>query len=154
MIVDRAFDNDENLGAPKKSRDNDPRYRVAYLPERTWKLLEYWIARRQEAEGNPGLLFPYRGHAITKHFLGSRFDVGLENAGISRVGRNLTPHSLRYTYDTKMRGILPGDVLREFIGHRSEAMTDHYDRATLRPVLEVRLSQLAGQKGAVERFWE
>jgi hypothetical protein len=52
-----------------------------------------------------------------------------------------------------MRSVLSGDVLREFIGHRSEAMTDHYDRASLRPVLEMRLFQLEDQRPLVEQFW-
>jgi integrase len=155
MIVDRAFDSEGTLGAPKKSRENDPRYRVVYLPDRTWRILKYWTSRRrEEAPDFPGLLFPFHGHSISSYYLDERFELGLKNAGIKQEGRRLSPHSLRYTYNGKMRGVLSGDVLREFIGHRSEAMTDHYDRMNLRPILEARLTQLADQRPAVERFWE
>lgn len=154
MIVDRAFDNAGILGAPKKSTEGDPRYRVSYIPERTWRMLDFWLKHRTEAEEYPGLLFAFHGAPISPYFLDERFEIGLKNAGISKVGRILTPHSLRFTYDTKMRGVLSGDILREFIGHRSETMTDYYDRASLRPVLEARLIQLADQRPAVERFWD
>jgi integrase len=138
MVVDRAFDNEGKLGAPKKSRDDDPRYRVAFLPDRTWKMLDFWLKNREAGPEWLDLLFPFRGHPISAFFARDRFVIGLENVGISMAFRNLSPHSLRYTYDTKMRGVLSGDILREFIGHRSEAMTDHYDRSNLRPVLETR----------------
>lgn len=157
MIVDRAFDDRNELGAPKKSKENDPRYRVAYIPEKTWRIIDFWLTRRKEDDPEskfPGLLYSYHGKPIGTFYLEDRFSYGLKNAGIVTEGRILTPHSCRYTYDTKMRNVLPPDVLREFIGHRDEQMTDHYDRATLRPALESRLKQLVDQRPKVERFWE
>jgi integrase len=153
IIVDRAYDTDGTLGAPKKSKAGDPRFRVSFVPERTWKIIDLWLKHRKAPEDHPGLLFPFHGKPISSFFLNERFGVGLENAEIPTTGRILSPHSLRYTYDTKMRSVLSGDVLREFIGHRSEAMTDHYDRASLRPVLEMRLFQLEDQRPLVEQFW-
>ena len=140
MIVDRAFDVEGVLGAPKKSKQSDPRYRVVHLPDRTWELLDHYFPRAAVCLDDPGLAFSYHGHKLGSTFVAQRFQEGLANAGISTAGRRLTPHSLRFTYDTKMRALLPPDVLREYIGHRSEQMTDHYDRATQQP--------------AVERFWD
>jgi hypothetical protein len=48
-----------------------------------------------------------------------------------------------------MRTELPGDVLREFLGHRSVEMTDHYDN----PILLERLKALQDMRSAVESFW-
>lgn len=49
-----------------------------------------------------------------------------------------------------MREVLPEKILREFAGHRSEAMTERYDH----PVLEDRLKKLAGARGLIQDVWE
>jgi len=43
---------------------------------------------------------------------------------------------------------LPGDVLREFLGHRSIGMTDHYDN----PILLERLLAFQDMRSKVEQF--
>jgi hypothetical protein len=48
-----------------------------------------------------------------------------------------------------MKTKLPGDVLREFLGHRSVEMTDHYDN----PILLERLKAFQDMRFAVEEFW-
>lgn len=155
LIVDRAVDDEGKIGPPKKSRRGDPRFRVAYVPEKTWRILALWTGKRKDpqVEKYKGLLFPYRGAPVGAGYILDRFQFGLQNAGVSTAGRILSPHSCRYTYDTKMKAVLSRDVLQEFIGHRSDAMTDHYDRATLRPALEARLLQLEGERPNVEGFW-
>lgn len=153
LIIDRAFDDRKKLVDPKKSRFDDPHYRVTFVPERTWTLVERWLELREDPPEWPGLLFSYHGKPVGAYYLEDRLTYGLENAMIAVSGRNLTPHSCRYTYDTRMKPLLRPEVLREFIGHRSEAMTEHYDRMNLRPALETRLGQLAGNRGIVNRFW-
>jgi hypothetical protein len=49
-----------------------------------------------------------------------------------------------------MKTKLPGDVLREFLGHRSVEMTDQYDN----PILLERLKAFQDMRSAVERFWD
>jgi len=48
-----------------------------------------------------------------------------------------------------MKTKLPGEVLREFLGHRSVEMTDHYDN----PILLERLLALQDMRSKVEQFW-
>jgi hypothetical protein len=48
-----------------------------------------------------------------------------------------------------MKTKLPGDVLREFLGHRSVGMTDHYDN----PILFERLLAFQDMRENVEQFW-
>jgi hypothetical protein len=48
-----------------------------------------------------------------------------------------------------MKTELPGEVLREFLGHRSVEMTDHYDN----PILLERLKAFQDMRSAVEKFW-
>jgi hypothetical protein len=49
-----------------------------------------------------------------------------------------------------MKTELPGDVLREFLGHRSVEMTDHYDN----PILLERLKAFQDMRSTVEKFWD
>jgi integrase len=52
----------------------------------------------------------------------------LESIGIKdREARKIVFHSLRYWYNTQLRGSIPESVLRRFTGHHSEEMTDLYD---------------------------
>jgi hypothetical protein len=48
-----------------------------------------------------------------------------------------------------MKTRLPGDVLREFLGHRSVGMTDPYDN----PILFERLLAFQDMRSKVELFW-
>jgi len=153
LFIDRAIDDSGTIGAPKKSRGDDLRFRSVLVPDRTWKMLDQWLRNRKRSIAYPDLVFTFRDKPISPFYLEDRFNIGLENAGILRDGRNLTPHSLRYTYDTSMRPVLPPDVLREFVGHRSAAMTEHYDRMNLRPALAARMLQLESYRTAVDTFW-
>jgi integrase len=44
--------------------------------------------------------------------------------------RNLTFHSWRHYYNSALRGTVPDETLRKFVGHESEEMTDNYDHVT------------------------
>jgi integrase len=145
LIVDRAYDAAMDLGRLKKATGKDPRYRVVILPDRTVKILDAWLERAPQ--GDP--LFQFRGEPITREHLLARWESGLARAGIDLAGRRITVHGLRYTYNSRMRPLLSAEVLQEFVGHRSDEMTELYDR----PQLEARLLQLADQSGAVNRFW-
>ena len=55
----------------------------------------------------------------------------MEKSGIEIGNRVLTPHSLRYTYITRMRREVAGETVQKIAGHTSLAMTDHYTRAAI-----------------------
>lgn len=40
-------------------------------------------------------------------------------------------HSLRYTYVTKMRTLLSGEIVQKMVGHTSIEMTNYYNRPDL-----------------------
>ncbi|MDR0444463.1 MAG: site-specific integrase [Treponema sp.] len=149
LIVDRAIDDLGQIGLLKKATGDDPRSRAVIIPEITLKMLKRWLDRAPECPQCPGLVFSYRGKPIANYYILDRFHFGLKNAGIDYENRRLTPHCLRYTYNTRMRTLLSEQVLREFVGHRSVAMTDHYDR----PILMERLAAYQGVKPSVEQFW-
>ena len=133
----------------KKASAEDTRSRAVIIPEITLKMLERWLERTPECPGYPGLIFSYRGKPIANYYILDRFRFSLARLGIDFETRRLTVHCLRYTYNTRMRTLLSEQVLREFVGHRSVAMTDHYDN----PILLERLEAYQAVKPSVEQFW-
>lgn len=110
----------------KKGTGDNPKHRSVVLPEATYNLLQYWLKVRPETDST--LVFQYCDRPVRKEYLIERFAAGLKNAGVDVTDRKLTPHSLRYTYNTIMRNIIPGEILRLMIGHESREMTDYYTR--------------------------
>jgi integrase len=149
LVIDRAIDERGTIGPLKKATEEDPRSRAVIIPEITLKMLERWLDRTPECPEYPGLVFSYRSKPIANYYILDRFRFGLDRLGIDYEKRRLTVHCLRYTYNTRMRTILSEQVLREFVGHRSIAMTDHYDN----PILLERLAAYQGVKPSVEQFW-
>jgi integrase len=140
LVIDRAVDDLGIIGPLKKATVEDPRSRAVIIPEITLKMLERWLNRAPECPEYPGLVFSYRGKPIANYYILDRFRFGLDRLGIDYETRRLTVHCLRYTYNTRMRTLLSEQVLREFVGHRSVSMTDHYDR----PILIERLAAYQG----------
>jgi integrase len=57
----------------------------------------------------------------------------MEAIGISldeQAKRNITFHSWRHYYNSALRGAVPDETLRKFVGHEDEAMTNNYDHVT------------------------
>jgi integrase len=65
-------------------------------------------------------------------------------------GRKLVPHSLRYTYVTRMRRELPVDTVRKMVGHSSIEMTDYY---TNKAALDEAIDGLKGASGAADNLF-
>jgi integrase len=149
LVIDRAVDDRGQIGPLKKATEEDPRSRAVIIPEITLKILERWLERTPEAPNYPGLVFSYRGKPVANYYILDRFRFGLDKLGIDHEKRRLTVHCLRYTYNTRMRTLLSEQVLREFVGHRSIAMTDRYDN----PILAERLIAYQEVRPSVEQFW-
>ncbi|ULQ60388.1 site-specific integrase [Brucepastera parasyntrophica] len=149
LVIDRAVDDLGEIGLLKKATAEDTRSRAVIVPEITMNMLKRWLSLMPHTPEFPGLVFPYNGKPVASYYLLDRFRFGLEKAGIDYKARRLTVHCLRYTYNTRMRTLLSEQVLREFVGHRSMAMTDHYDN----PIPAERLEAYQGVRPAVEMFW-
>jgi len=111
--------------------------------------LERRLDRAPECPQFPGLVFPYRGKSVTSYYILDRFKFGLDRLRIDHEKKRLTVHCLQYTHNTRMGTKLSEQVLREFLGHRSTAMTDHYDN----PIFLERLKDFQDVKSSVEQFW-
>lgn len=134
VFILQAWKADKTLGEPKAKEK-----RGIYLPDRTMDLLQEWKSKSIFTFPDDLIFYgedrnkPINNKTVYKYFM-----KGVDKAGINQAGKNYKPHSLRHTYNTIMRGILTEDMLREFTGHRSEVMTDHYDS---RDFLEERLEK-------------
>lgn len=158
IIVNRQFDLQMNITAPKEGDSEDPRHRAVIVPQRTMRALQWWL---DEYAAPNGLLFKYKGKPVDRDILLRRFRAGLKNVGIIEVDergevieeaykRKLSVHSLRYTYNTKMETILSGKMLKQFMGHLTDQMTQHYSR----PQWQKRLLEYQDQQESVEQFWK
>jgi len=151
LIIDRMYNYAGKIVTHLKKGDEEdnPKLRVAVIPEKTVQYLKQWLAIRPLA-GPQELLFSHDGRRIRTEYLEDRFAVGLKNAKINMANnRILTPHSLRFTYNTKMRRLIPGERLRLMTGHESEQMTDYYTLAEL----EEQFLSLRDNSRAIDSFW-
>ena len=110
LAIDKAIDDEGNIGPVKKATEEDPRNRAVIIPGKSLKMLERWIERKPETPEFPGLVFPYRGKPVANYYILDRFRFGLDRLGIDHEKRRLTVHCLRYTYNTRMRTILSEQV--------------------------------------------
>jgi integrase len=144
LLVDRAIKADETVRGTKTGET-----RVVALPSRALAELEAW---REQAlwTGPEDLVFPgaAQGIPVSRAAVCHRLAPAMERAGIVGDGRNLVAHSFRHTYNTAMRRLVPGDLLRALTGHKSVEMSDRYDH----PALEARLRQIEGAHDAAEKL--
>ena len=151
LVIDRMYNYAGKIVTHLKKGDEEdnPKLRVAVIPEKTVRYLKQWLAI-SPLTGPQELLFSYDGRRIRAEYLEDRFAVGIKNAKINMANdRILTPHSLRFTYNTKMRRLIPGERLRLMTGHESEQMTDYYTRTEL----EEQFITLRDSSRAIDNFW-
>ena len=145
LHIERACKMDKTIGQTKTGEG-----RVIALPSRTLTMLAQWRRRSPFTQQQHLIFFgtnaekPFHVETLT-HFLPG----ALERAGIKTAGRNLVVHSLRHTYNTIMRAVLPEEILRKFTGHKTPEMTRLYDH----PTLQDELKKLEGAHGIVEAVW-
>ena len=65
-----------------------------------------------------------RGIPLTIDRIVCNFRKGVIRAGLNRP--EYTPYWLRHTFNTRMLGILPDEIVRLLMGHATPAMTGHY----------------------------
>jgi integrase len=121
--------------------------RVIAIPSRTVAMLDLWKERTLYKEPDD-FIFPGRdeGRPTNVETLTHFFPGALERAKIPVEGRNLVVHSLRHTYNTIMRAVLPEEILRQFTGHKTPEMTGLYDH----PTVEDTVKRLEGTRALVD----
>lgn len=125
ILINAMIDsNDERVNRLKKWTDENKKWRVTVLPDRTVKMID--LLRLDKSDND--YVFVYMDKPLTTWFLLEHFRCVLTRAGIDCVGRNITIHSLRFTYNSLMRNEISDTDLRLMVGHTSEKMTEYYDK--------------------------
>ena len=135
----------ERTNYNKKGSTEKPKFRVAFLPESLLQKILALIA--DKGLGERDYLFAKNGKPFTQTYAYKNFVRAVKSAKIPTDGKKISPHSLRYTYITRMRGLLPGETVRKLAGHSSIEMTDYYTRASIGDLIE----ELSPTKECVER---
>jgi integrase len=143
ILVQRQINSAGELAPLKKGSDEDGRHRFVKVPRATMRLLQWWA---EHVEGD--FLFTIGGKPVSKDYLVDRFRVGLENAEIQPGKRKLSPYSLRYTYRSRMEGLLDPETIQESMGHRGEEISDHYLHLT-----EEAFRNYDAQQTEIEKAW-
>jgi integrase len=139
----------------KKGSPDNPKFRLVYLPELTLGKMRDWIAENNI--GPEDYCFTVQGgKPIGREWAEIVFYRALQAAGFIPLpekretaargdgrqkqvkakikppdGRKLVPHSLRYTYVSRMRRELTAAELQPMTGHTSIEMVDYYNRRVL-----------------------
>ena len=126
ILINAMIDsNDERVNRLKKWTDDNKKWRVTVLPDKTVKMID--LLRLDKAADD--YVFVYMNKPLTTWFLLEHFRCILNKAGIDCIARNITIHSLRFTYNSLMRNEISGEDLRLMVGHTSEKMTEYYDKS-------------------------
>lgn len=118
--------NGERVPFLKKGSEDNPKWRIVVLSFKALQLLE-----RYKCDDQSSYVFMKDGRPYRKEYLESCFKKALAKAGIETEGRRLIPHSLRYTYVTRMRRYAPIELVQKLAGHTSEGMTEYYTRFSI-----------------------
>lgn len=132
----------------KKGSITNTKARIVILPGNVIKEIADYICDNNLTKDD--YLFTYHSKPIRAEYAEDVFTRAIKAAGIDSVGRKLTPHSLRFTYITKMRRTLPGDMVRKLAGHSTIGMTDYYTRMSI----EDGLAGIADSEKAVEHLFD
>lgn len=126
ILINAMIDsNDERVNRLKKWNDTNKKWRVTILPDKTVKMIE--LLRLDKSDND--YVFVYMDKPLTTCFLLDHFKCVLKNNDIDCEARNITIHSLRFTYNSLMRNEISGDDLRLMVGHTTEQMTEYYDKS-------------------------
>ncbi len=142
------YEEHERTNFNKKGSAEDQKIRVVPIPDSIAPILRNYII---ETNAQPDdFVFLRYGQPIGKKLAEKWFGRALIEAGIDTEGRKLTPHSLRFTYITRMRRDVEGETVRKIAGHNSMEMTDYYTRAAIPEMVEA----VKPAAGAANRLFE
>ena len=131
ICIERAVKLHGAIGTTKSRYE-----KATFLPDRTVEMLKHWKTESPFAL-DESLIFYGKDETtpLPRDRIGDvlqqRFSLLPEDHPVIRSGKHITPHCFRTTYNTLMRRVIPEDMLRLQLGHKSIAMTNRYDRAKM-----------------------
>ena len=131
LIVDGfyRYQEKERTNFNKCGSESNQKIRVVPLSDKLAQIIQSYICEKDLAADD--YVFSRYGKPIRKHLAEKWFQRAIALSGIKVGERRLTPHSLRYTYVTRMRRNLTGETVQKLVGHTSIAMTDHYTHSAI-----------------------
>ena len=114
----------------KKGSVDDDKIRVVPIPDDAVKLIFNYIHVNNRHEED----FVFQtdeGKPMDQVHMEHVFKVVLKRAGIKTAERKIVPHSLRFTYVTRMRRGLSIEDVQKLVGHSSIEMTQYYTRSSI-----------------------
>jgi integrase len=122
LLVEQAVKSDGEIGVPKSGD-----VRGVILPRRTKYVLGWWCNQSPFKEQEHFVFFGEWGDKhLNRKTISRKFPPALKAAEIDIGDRFITAHSLRHTYNSRMRKVLPEALLQYMMGHSSRTMTDRY----------------------------
>lgn len=118
--------NDQRTNYNKTGSNENKKIRIAPLPAATLRIVKNYI--ETYCIGQDDFLFMMNGHPLRQEYLRAVFNRVLKASGIQTDGRKIVPHSLRFTYITRMRRNLDIETVKKIAGHASLEMTEYYTR--------------------------
>lgn len=118
----------------KTGNAEEKKIRIAPLPDDIIPLIQHFYQSEKREEYNFLFTDEY-GRPIAQEFAEKVFKKQLTKTGIRVNKRKLVPHSLRYTYITRMRRELPVEVVQKIAGHSDEHMTEYYTRSGIQEMI-------------------
>lgn len=155
LLIERAVKIDGSIG-PLKKRERTGEPRVVALPARTQDALSWWHGQSQYNALDDLVFFgDSADHPLSRNTFqdilaraldGEHHEDKKKPVRIERGERFLTTHSLRHTYNTAMRRVIPADALLALMGHRDSHMSELYDH----PETADRIKALEGVRAQIE----
>ena len=135
LLVDGFCDRDgKRINHCKKGSEDNKKARIAPLTEKLISELKDYIWQNNKKADD--FLFSIDQKAINAEHARRMFYKALKKSGIQTGNRKLVPHSLRFTYVTRMRRLLDLESTRKIAGHTSPEMTEYYTRSNLQDLIE------------------
>ncbi len=146
LLVLQAVKGDETIGPPKSGEE-----RSVILPDRSIEMLRAWQEETPYPDPEHYIFFSLSGEEYFRSSSVSRkMPEALRRSGIDPAGRRLRTHSLRHTYNTRLEKVLPAEILRYMMGHKTDVMTRRYLHVTP----EERLQEYLPVKKQIEQAWD
>jgi integrase len=160
LIVDGFCKKDgSRMPYNKKGTPEEPKLRAVFL--NAFALLKLNEHIQKESFGPDDFIFTVKGKPIRQEWAETVFYEALQKSKLIPLpepkkratrgegrrkqskaklkpldGRKLVPHSLRYTYVTRMRRELPAEMVMKMVGHTSVEMTDYYTRSNIEEIIK------------------
>ena len=132
----------------KKGSGETPRLRIVPLPDITFGLLFDYILKSGKKDQEILFTMP-DGSPVKQEYAENVFKRAVIRAEIDTNSKKIVPHSLRYTYVTRMRRELSVEDVAKIAGHNSLEMTEYYTRIALDEMADA----LLPKKELINRFF-